>query len=287
VGAYGKLLRFRAGACACVATAKNNGFPILEVCMSLRWTIAVAALLAAGSVFAQNTQGGAPATATAQQGAAAQQQQKPPAPLTPADKPNLSYAIGFQIGNDFLERKIDVDINAVIKALQDGYAKRPPTVSEDTMRDVLQRMQYQVYSQAKSEFDKMAGDNKAKSLRFLAENKAKKGVTSLPSGVQYLVIEEGTGAKHPTLQSDVTVNFRSSLTSGLELDSSFARGEPFKFKVDSVIKGWQDVIPLMKVGDYWRIFVPPELAYGERGDGRRVGPNEVMVFEMKLMDTKP
>ena len=110
---------------------------------------------------------------------------------------------------------------------------------------------------------------------------------ALPSGVQYLVIEEGTGSKRPTLQSDVTVNFRSSLTSGLELDSSFARGEPFKFKVSEVIKGWQEVIPLMKVGDYWRIFVPPELAYGERGDGRRVGPNEVMVFEMKLMDTKP
>ena len=256
--------------------------------MSLRWYVAAAAVLAAGSVFAQNTQGTGTAAATsAQQGAAAQQQQKPPAPLTAADKPNLSYAIGFQIGNDFVERKLDVDLNAVIKAMQDGYAKRQPTVSEETMRDVLGRMQYQLYSQAKTEFDKMSSDNKAKSQRFLAENKAKKGVTSLPSGVQYLVIEEGTGAKHPTLQSDVTVNFRSSLTSGLELDSSFARGEPFKFKVDSVIKGWQEVIPLMKVGDYWRIFVPPELAYGERGDGRRVGPNEVMVFEMKLMDTKP
>lgn len=254
--------------------------------MSLRWTIAAAAVLAAGSVFAQNTQGGSTAAATAPQGAAAQQQQKPPAPLTAADKPNLSYAIGFQIGNDFLEKKIDIDLNQVIKAMQDGYAKRQPTVSEETMRDVLTRMQYQVYSQAKGEFDKMAADNKAKSQRFLAENKTKKGVTTTPGGVQYLVIEEGTG-KHPTLQSDVTVNFRSSLTSGLELDSSFARGEPFKFKVDSVIKGWQEVIPLMKVGDYWRIFAPPELAYGERGDGRRVGPNEVMVFDMKLMDTKP
>lgn len=172
--------------------------------MSLRWTIAAAAVLAAGSVFAQNTQGGAAAGAA--QGAAAQQQ-KPPAPLTPADKPNLSYAIGFQIGNDFVERKIDIDLNAVIRAMQDGYAKRQPAVPEATMRDVLSRMQYQVYSQAKGEFDKLAVDNKAKSQRFLAENKAKKGVTTLPSGVQYLVIEEGTG-KHPTLQSEVTVNFR-------------------------------------------------------------------------------
>jgi FKBP-type peptidyl-prolyl cis-trans isomerase FklB len=252
--------------------------------MSLRWTIAAAAVLATGSVFAQSTQGG---NAAASSAAAAQQQKAPPAPLTAADKPNLSYAVGYQIGNDFLERKIDVDLNQVIKAMQDGYAKKPPTVSEETMRDVLGRMQYQVYSQAKAEFDKVAGENKAKGQRFLAENKVKKGVVSLPSGVQYVVIEEGTGSKHPTLQSEVTVNFRSSLISGLELDSSFARGEPFKFKVSDVLKGWQEVLPLMKVGDYWRVYVPSELAYGERGDQRRVGPNEVMVFEIKLMDTKP
>lgn len=250
--------------------------------MSLRWYVAAAALLAAGSVVAQ---GGAGAAETG--AAAAAQQQKPPAPLTAADKPNLSYAVGYQIGTDFVERKIDIDINAVIRAMQDGYAKRQPTVPMETMRDVLGRMQYQVYTQAKNEFEKMASENKSKSQRFLAENKAKKGVVSLPSGVQYLVIEEGTGAKRPTLQSEVTVNFRSSLISGLELDSSFARGEPFKFKVSDVLKGWQEVIPLMKVGDYWRIFVPSELAYGERGDGRRVGPNEAMVFEIKLMDTKP
>ena len=251
--------------------------------MSLRWYLAAATLLAAGSVAAAPEQGTtAPAAAAAQQ-----QPQKPPAPLTPADKPNLSYAVGFQIGSDLIERKIDIDINAVIRALQDGFSKRQPTVPVETMRDVLGRLQYQVYTQAKNEFEKSAAENKAKSDRFLAENRAKKGVVALPSGVQYLVIEEGTGAKRPTLQSEVTVNFRSSLTSGLELDSSFARGEPFKFKVSDVIKGWQEVIPLMKVGDYWRIFVPPALAYGERGDGRRVGPNEVMVFEMKLMDTKP
>ena len=257
--------------------------------MSLRWYIAAAALLAAGSVGAQQgaAQSSPPQAAAAGAPAAAAQPQKPPAPLTAADKPNLSYAVGYQIGTDFVERKIDIDINAVIRAMQDGYAKRPPTVPMETMRDVLGRMQYQVYSQAKNEFEKMASENKAKSQRFLAENRSKKGVVALPSGVQYLVIEEGTGAKRPTLQSEVTVNFRSSLTSGLELDSSFARGEPFKFKVSDVIKGWQEVIPLMKVGDYWRIFVPPEFAYGERGDGRRVGPNEVMVFEMKLMDTKP
>jgi FKBP-type peptidyl-prolyl cis-trans isomerase FklB len=248
--------------------------------MNLRWTLAAAAVLAAGSVFAQDK-----GAATGAQAAAAQQ--KPPAPLTAADKPNLSYAIGYQIGNDFLERKIDIDLNQVIKALQDGYAKRAPTVSEESMRDLLGRLQYQQYTQAKGEFDKAASENKAKGQRFLAENKAKANVKSLPSGVQYVVIEEGSGTKHPTLQSEVTANFRLSLINGQELDSSFARGEPFKFKVNEVLKGWQEVLPLMKIGDYWRVYVPSDLAYGERGDGRRIGPNEALVFELKLIDTKP
>jgi len=100
--------------------------------MSLRWYVAAAAVLAAGSVFAQNTQGGSAAAQKSTAAAPAAQQQKVPAPLTAADKPNLSYAIGYQIGSDFLDRKIDIDLNAVIKAMQDGYAKRQPTVAPET-----------------------------------------------------------------------------------------------------------------------------------------------------------
>ena len=116
--------------------------------MTLRWSFAAFALLAAGSVFAQNT----PATPAQSAAPAASQQQAAPAPITPADKPNLSYAIGFQMGDGLIERKIDVDINAVIRGLQDGFAKRKPTVSEETMRDVLGRMQAQMYTAAKAEF---------------------------------------------------------------------------------------------------------------------------------------
>src|ERR1700756_1721208 len=164
--------------------------------MTLRWSFAALALLAAGSVFAQNP----PATSAPQAAApaASQQQAAAPAPIPAAEKPNLSYAIGFQMGDGLVERKIDVDVNAVIRGLQDGFAKRKPTVSEETMRDVLGRMQAQMYTAAKAEFDKLASENKAKSQKFLAENKGKKGVVSLPSGLQYVVIEEGTGAKHPT-----------------------------------------------------------------------------------------
>ncbi|HEX6833603.1 MAG TPA: FKBP-type peptidyl-prolyl cis-trans isomerase [Rudaea sp.] len=248
--------------------------------MILRWSFAAAAVFAAGAAFAQS---GSTASSAA---APASGQQQAPAPLTAADKPDLSYAIGYQIGNDFVERKLDVDINTVIRALQDGYAKRKATVSDEKMRDVLTRMQYQMYSQAKNEFEKLAADNKAKSQKFLAENRAKKGIVTLPSGLQYQIIEEGTGAKHPTPESNVTVHFRGSLASGLEFDSSFARGQPAQFKVNEVIKAWQEVLPLMRVGDYWRVFAPPDLAYGERGQPPRIGPNEALVFELKLVDVK-
>ncbi|MHB8447582.1 MAG: FKBP-type peptidyl-prolyl cis-trans isomerase [Rudaea sp.] len=249
--------------------------------MILRGILMAAATLAAGAAFAQN--GGSAAAAGQAQ---AQQQQTPPAPLTAADKPNLSYAIGYQIGSDFVERKLDIDINAVIRAIQDGYAKRTPSVSEDKMHDLLARMQYQMYTKAKSEFDKLAAENKVKSEKFLAENKSKTGIHVLPSGVQYRVIEDGTGSQHPTLNSEVTVHYRGSLMNGLEFDSSFARGEPVHFKVGDVIKGWQDVLPLMRVGDHWQIFVPPALAYGERGQPPRIGPNEALVFELKLIAIK-
>jgi FKBP-type peptidyl-prolyl cis-trans isomerase FklB len=251
------------------------------LCRSLLAT----ALLTASAAFAQGGGAGAtPAQAGAGQGQG--QTQTPPAPLTPADKPNLSYAIGFQIGSDFLERKLDIDLNMVIKAMQDGYAKRTPTVTEESMRDLLSRLQYQVYSKAKAEFDKLATENKAKSERFMADNKTKKGIVTIASGVQYRVIEDGNGTRHPTAQSEVTVHYRGSLSNGLEFDSSFARGEPVHFKVGDVIKGWQDVLPLMRVGDHWQVFVPPELAYGERGQPPRIGPSEALVFELKLIDIK-
>jgi FKBP-type peptidyl-prolyl cis-trans isomerase FklB len=252
--------------------------------MSLRWSIAALTILAAGSVFAQN----APATsaASAPTPAAKQAAAPPPAPITAADKPNLSYAIGFQMGDGLNERKIDVDIATVIRGLQDAYAKRKPTVAEDTMRDVLTRMQAQMYTAAKAEFDKLSGENKAKSSKFLAENKAKKGVVTLPSGIQYVVIEEGTGTRHPTLQSDVTVHFRGSLMNGLEFESSFARGQPAEFKVGDVIKGWQEVLPLMRAGDYWRVYVPADFAFGAQGQPPRIGPDEAVVFELKLVSIK-
>lgn len=225
--------------------------------MKFGLSVALAALFAAGSAVAQDTT---------------------------SEKGKLSYSLGFQIGKDFTERGIAVDINTVIKAMQDGYAKRAPVVAEAQMRETLSAFQTKMMGEAKAEYDKVASANKAKSDQFLAQNKTKKGIVSLPSGLQYRVIEEGTG-KQVGATSEVTVHYRGSLPEGLEFDSSFARGEPVKFKVNEVIKGWQESLSRMKVGDSWQIFVPADLAYGDRGQPPRIGPNQALVFDIKVISS--
>jgi FKBP-type peptidyl-prolyl cis-trans isomerase FklB len=203
---------------------------------------------------------------------------------TTTEKGKLSYAIGYEIGNDFIEKKMDVDVATVLRAIQDGYAKRPPAVPAQEMRTALEKMSEKLKTAAMAKYESLAKENKAKSDKFLADNRAKKGIVTLPSGIQYRVIEDGTG-KRPLKNSEVSVHYRGSLSSGLEFDSSFARGVPASFKVDAVLKGWQEVLPMMKVGDHWQIFLPPEQAYGMRGQGP-IGPNEALVFEIKLVDVK-
>lgn len=225
--------------------------------MSIRFGAALLAALAIGNVAAQDTS---------------------------TEKGKLSYAIGFEIGSDFVNKKMEVDVATVIRGIQDGVAKRQPTVPPEQMRASLEKMREKLMTEAKAQYEQLARENKAKADKFMAENKVKKGIVSLPSGIQYRVIEEGNG-KRPLKNSEVTVHYRGSLTSGLEFDSSFARGVPAKFKADAVLKGWQEILPMMKVGDHWQIFLPPEQAYGMRGQGP-IGPNEALVFEIKLVDVK-
>ena len=237
--------------------------------MMVRWIFAVSALLASTVVAAQGA--AAPAAGAS-------------APAGPIDRNKLSYAIGYEIGRDFVEKRMDVDVNQVIRAIQDGYAKRNPAVPEQDMKQVLGQMREKMIGEAKAKYEQVARENLAKSTQFLTENRSKKGIVALPSGIQYRVIEEGNGSR-PTATSEVTVHYRGSLTNGFEFDSSFARGVPAKFKVDSVIDGWKEILPMMKVGDHWQVFLPPEKAYGMRGQPP-IGPNEALVFDIKLVDVK-
>ena len=215
--------------------------------MKFGWLLALAALFAAGSALAQDTT---------------------------SDKGKLSYAIGFQIGGGLADRKMDIDVATVAKALQDAYAKKPPAVPEAAMRDALSKFE----QKAKSDMDKTLADNKREGDAFMAANRSKKGVVVLPGDVQYRVIEEGTG-KTVTPASEVTFHIRVSNSSGRELQSSFV-GEPVKAKVADMNKMFgpkvPDVVQKMRVGDHWTIYLPPDPNTG----------NQVLVLEIKIIDVK-
>jgi FKBP-type peptidyl-prolyl cis-trans isomerase FklB len=242
--------------------------------MNLKLLAAAAALALTQAAAAQTAQTQAAATAAA-----------PSAPKPVAiDKNKLSYALGYKLGLDMISTQVPVDIATVLKGVQDGFGKKEPTVKREDMGMQLYSLEEKMRSEAETAFRKVATENKAKSDKFLADNKIKKNIVTLPSGIQYRVIEEGNGAR-PTTQSDVTVHYRGSLIDGKEFDSSFATGTPAKFKVDQVLPGWQEVLPLMRVGDYWQVFLPPEKAYGERAP-RGIGPNQALQFEIKLIEVK-
>ena len=199
-----------------------------------------------------------------------------------SDTGKLSYAVGWDIGQDIQRRGAEFDVEAVIAAVRDSAAGKDPQVPAEEMTAMLTELQQRVRQEQLEAFEKLSAENQKASEEFLAANLTKNGIVALPSGVQYRIIEEGDGAR-PGMESTVKVHYRGSKTNGLEFDSSFARGVPEEFPVNTVLKGWQEVLPLMKTGSTWQVFVPPELAFGARGN-QPVGPNEALVFDLKLIE---
>jgi FKBP-type peptidyl-prolyl cis-trans isomerase FklB len=199
-----------------------------------------------------------------------------------SEKGKLSYAVGWDIGEDIQRRGAEFDVETIIAAIRDSAAGKDPQVPPEEMVAMLTELQKKVRQEQAEAFQKLAEENQKASEEFLANNLAKNGIVALPSGVQYRIIEEGEGAR-PGMESTVKVHYRGSKTNGHEFDSSFARGVPEEFTVASVLKGWQEVLPLMKTGATWQVFVPPELAFGARGNPP-VGPNEALVFDLKLVE---
>ena len=221
-------------------------------------------------------------------GAVAHAQGRAPAAASTGklDKTKLSYAIGYQIGSQFADGKPEVDVPTLQRAIEDAYAKRRPAVPMQEMEQQLQRLNAQMHANALAEFKRIAKANARKSEAFMAHNRQQPGVVQLPSGIQYQVLEKGSGSISPTVTSTVTVNYRGMLVDGTEFDNTWARGTPVSFAVNSVLSGWQDVIPRMHVGDRWKVVIPPKLAYGEAGALPRIGPNEALVFDIQLLDIK-
>ena len=199
-----------------------------------------------------------------------------------SDKGKLSYAVGWDIGEDIKRRGAEFDVETIIAAIRDSSAGRDPQVPAEEMVAMLTALQQKVRQEQAEAFQKLAEENQKKSEEFLQKNLSKTGIVALPSGVQYRVIDEGEGSR-PGMESTVKVHYRGSKIDGLEFDSSFARGVPEEFTVNAVLKGWQEVLPLMKTGATWQVFVPPELAFGARGNPP-VGPNEALIFDLKLVE---
>ncbi len=207
------------------------------------------------------------------------------APELKGDKEKLSYSIGMDIGGNLKRGSIEVDPDLLAKGLKDTYGGGKTLLTEDEARQTLLTAQKALKAKKEEETLKIGEKNKADGEKFLAENAKKEGVKTLPSGLQYKVITPGKG-KTPKASDTVTVHYKGTLIDGTEFDSSYKRGEPASFPVSGVIPGWIEALQLMKEGAKWQLFIPPNLAYGERGAGRDIGPNATLLFEVELISVK-
>jgi FKBP-type peptidyl-prolyl cis-trans isomerase FklB len=197
------------------------------------------------------------------------------------EKQKFSYAVGIQVGQNLKRQNLDYDATALSQGIQDALAGTTPKLSDAQMRAAMEAVQ-------KKELEKReaaAKKNLAAGHAFLAENKKKAGVVTRESGLQYKVVKDGKG-KQPKATDTVQVHYRGTLLNGTEFDSSYQRGEPATFPVNGVIQGWQEVLPLMREGAKWQVWIPSDLAYGARGAGGAIGPNETLVFEIELLAVK-
>jgi FKBP-type peptidyl-prolyl cis-trans isomerase FklB len=195
-----------------------------------------------------------------------------------------SYGMGLGMGKNFLKKvEFDLDFELFIKGIKDGYdddAKQ--LMSDEELKKEMTAFQETLKARQLEKRTKQSAENKAKGDKFLAENKKKKGVVSLPSGLQYKIVKKGAGPS-PKATDTVKVHYRGTTIDGKEFDSSYKRDKPATFPLNRVVKGWTEALQLMKVGAKWQLTIPPEIGYGERGAGRNIGPNAVLLFEIELL----
>jgi FKBP-type peptidyl-prolyl cis-trans isomerase FklB len=196
-------------------------------------------------------------------------------------KDKVSYSIGMQIGFNLGRQKVDINPDILAAGIKDALANKPQ-LTPDQVKDVMAQFEKDMEQKQKELGDK----NKTEGAKFLEENKKKPDVKTTASGLQYKLIKEGTGAQ-PKATDMVTVNYRGTLIDGTEFDSSYKRGQPATFPVNGVIKGWTEALQLMKQGSKYQLFIPANLAYGERAMGPDIGPNSTLIFEVELQDIKP
>ena len=239
----------------------------------------------------QTTPGATPAkkstgTSTAKSTTASTTPRNAPGPPLTTDKEKQSYALGMNIGRGLTRQQVDVDPVVLARGLRDTLAGAKPLLTDDQAQAALTQLQTAVKTKEEAAAQKAGETNMKEGQDFLAENKTKDGVVTLPSGLQYKILTAGTGPK-PTASDTVVCNYRGTFIDGTEFDSSYKRNQPATFPVNGVIKGWTEALQLMPVGSKWQLFIPSELAYGSRGAGGVIGPNKTLVFEVELLSIQP
>jgi len=207
------------------------------------------------------------------------------APALKTQKDKISYGIGVDMSRNFRQQGIEFDADSLIKGFKDENSGGKLLMTEEDIRATLSAYQAELMSKRVQAMKIAAEENKKIGEAFLAENKTKEGVVTLPSGLQYKILKAGDGRK-PTGADTVECNYRGSLINGTEFDSSYRTGKPAIFKVTGLISGWTEALKLMPAGSKWQLFIPPQLAYGERGAGGAIGPNATLIFELELLSVK-
>ena len=231
----------------------------------------IAGVVVVGTALAQAPQPGATAPAAA------------PGAALKDTKQKASYGLGLSLGRNFKSQSIDVDVELLIRGMRDGLGGAQPALTDAQIQEALQAFQEEVMAKQAEKAKADGAANKAAGDAFLKANSAKPGVVTLPSGLQYKVLKEGTGAT-PKATDTVTTHYKGTLLDGTEFDSSYERGEPASFPVGGVIKGWTEALQKMKVGSKWQLFIPAALAYGSSPPpGAPIPPDATLLFEVELL----
>jgi len=200
-------------------------------------------------------------------------------------KDKESYSLGYQFGQNLKAQSVEINLDVYTSGVRDSLGGKDSLMSQEEIRATISDLQKRIAAVRQKELKEKAEKNLAESKAFLEENKKKEGIKTLPSGLQYKVLAEGSG-KVPKADDTVTVHYRGTLVNGTESDSSYKRGQPSTFKVSGVIRGWSEALQLMKEGSKWQLFIPPDLAYGERAAGAQIPPNSALIFEVELISVK-
>ncbi|MGE5315162.1 MAG: FKBP-type peptidyl-prolyl cis-trans isomerase [Acidobacteriota bacterium] len=204
-------------------------------------------------------------------------------------KDKVSYVVGYdlgsKIGSDIKKQGLDFSIDAFVRGIKEAISGTKAALPDSEMTSAMMAFQQSLMEKQQTAMKELADKNLKEGQKFLAENAKKDSVKVTASGLQYKMLREGTGAQ-PTAGDTVVTHYRGSTVDGKVFDESYGRGEPVTFPVSGVIKGWTEALQLMKVGSKYQLFIPSELAYGERGAGQMIGPNSVLIFDVELLEVK-